>query len=298
MTRLLGRKWWLLVLAIAAATFVTGRLGLLLSLPPGYATAVFPTAGIALACLLLYGDRVWAGIWLGAFCVYLSLLVDLGESGPLKLTAIAAAIATGSSVQAVSGAWLVRRFVGFPHPLDTERAVVTFLGLGGALSCGIGATVGASTLWLAGLVPGPSFFEPWCTFWVGDTIGVLIFAPLVLIAIGVPRQIWKPRRLSVGVPVAVLCIAVVLLFLRASAWEQARLKLAFAQQAQHLANALVRSIDSHIDVLRAIEGLFAASHRVDREEFGAFAEAVMARHPGFTATAWAPPRAGRRPRGL
>jgi hypothetical protein len=136
--------------------------------------------------------------------------------------------------------------------------------------------------------PGPSFFESWCTFWVGDTIGVLIFAPLVLIAIAVPREIWKPRRWSVGVPVAVLCIAGVLLFLRANAWEQARLKLAFAQQAQHLANALVRSIDAHIDVLRAIEGLFAASHRVDRQEFGAFAEAVMARHPGFKALEWAP----------
>ncbi|MGH8571420.1 MAG: CHASE domain-containing protein, partial [Gammaproteobacteria bacterium] len=292
MARPRGRKWWLLVLAIAAAGFVTGRLGLLLALPPGYATAVFPPAGIALACLLVYGDRVWAGIWLGSFCVYLSLLidlgVDLGESGPLRLTTIAAAIATGSSVQAVSGAWLVRRFVGFPHPLDTERAVVTFLGLGGPLSCAIAATVGASTLWLAGLVPGPSFFESWCTFWVGDTIGVLIFTPLVLIAIGVPREIWKPRRLSVGVPVAVLCIAVVLLFMRANAWEQARLKLAFAQQAQHLANALVRSIDSHIEVLRAIEGLFAASHRVERQEFGAFAEAVMARHPGFKALEWAP----------
>ena len=292
MTRPLGRKWWLLVLAIAAANFVTGRLGLMLALPPGYATAVFPPAGIALACLLVYGDRVWPGIWLGSFCVYLSLLldlgVDLGESGPIRLLTIAAAIATGSSVQAVSGAWLVRRFVGFPHPLDTERTVLTFLGLGGPLSCGIAATVGASTLWLAGLVPGESFFESWCSFWVGDTIGVLIFAPLVLIAIGVPREIWKPRRLSVGVPVAVLCIAVVLLFLRASAWEQARLKLAFAQQAQHLANALVRSIDGHIEVLRAIEGLFAASERVERQEFGAFAEAVMARHPGFKALEWAP----------
>ncbi|MGH8563839.1 MAG: CHASE domain-containing protein [Gammaproteobacteria bacterium] len=288
----MGRKWWLLVPAIAAAYFVTGRLGLMLALPPGYATAVFPPAGIALACLLVYGDRVWSGIWLGSFCVYLSLLVDLGvdlgESGPLKLTAIAAAIATGSSVQALSGAWLVRRFVGFPHPFDTERAVATFLGLGGPLSCGIAATVGASTLWLAGLVPGPSVFESWCTWWVGDTLGVLIFAPLVLIAIGVPREIWKPRRFSVGVPVAVLCIAVVLLFLRANAWEQARLKLAFAQQAQHLANALVRSIDDQIDVLRAIEGLFAASERVERQEFGTFAEAVMAPHPGFTATAWAP----------
>jgi len=288
MARPLWRKWWVLVLAIAAANFVTGRLGLMLALPPGYATVVFPPAGIALACVLLYGDRVWTGIWLGSFCVYLSLLVDLGESGPLKLTTIAAAIATGSSVQAVSGAWLVRRFVGFPHPLDTERAVVTFLGLGGPLSCGIAATVGASILWLAGLLPGPSFFESWCTWWVGDTLGVLIFAPLLLIAIGVPREIWKPRRLSVGVPIAVLCIGVVLLFLRASAWEQARLKLAVAQQAQHLANALVRSIDGHIEVLRAIEGLFAASERVERQEFSAFAEAVMARHPGFKALEWAP----------
>ncbi|MGH8569657.1 MAG: CHASE domain-containing protein, partial [Gammaproteobacteria bacterium] len=156
------------------------------------------------------------------------------------------------------------------------------------MSCGIAATVGASTLWLAGLVPGPSFFESWCTWWVGDTLGVLIFAPLVLIAIGVPREIWRPRRWSVAVPVAVLCIAVVLLFLRANAWEQARLKLAFAQQAQRLANALVRSIDDQIDVLRAIEGLFAASERVERHEFGTFAGAVMAPHPGFTATAWAP----------
>ncbi len=86
-------------------------------------------------------------------------------------------------------------------------------------------------------------------------------------------------------PVAVLCIAVVFLFLRANTWEQARLKLAFAQQAQHLANALVRSIDDRIDVLRAIEGLFAASERVERQEFGTFAKAVMAPHPGFTATA-------------
>ncbi|MGH8568096.1 MAG: MASE1 domain-containing protein, partial [Gammaproteobacteria bacterium] len=179
MARPFGRKWWLLVLAIAAADFVTGRLGLMLALPPGHATAVFPPAGIALACLLVYGDRVWVGIWLGSFCVYLpllfDLLADLGESGALRLTAIAAAIATGSSIQALSGAWLVRRFVGFPHPFDTERAVVTFLGLGGPLCCGIAATVGASTLWLAGLVPGPSFFESWCTWWVGDTLGVLIF---------------------------------------------------------------------------------------------------------------------------
>ncbi|MGH8570309.1 MAG: CHASE domain-containing protein, partial [Gammaproteobacteria bacterium] len=34
--------------------------------------------------------------------------------------------------------------------------------------------------------------------------------------------------------------------------------------------------------------MIAASERVERQEFGTFAKAVMAPHPGFTATAWAP----------
>ena len=33
---------------IAAAYYVVGRLGLLLAIPPGYATAVWPASGIAL----------------------------------------------------------------------------------------------------------------------------------------------------------------------------------------------------------------------------------------------------------
>ncbi len=281
-------RWWLLVPAIAAINWIGGALGLMLALPPGYATFVFPPAGLSLGCLLLYGNRIWPGVWLGLFCVYLSLTLGLGLAEPIRVAAVAAALGTGVSVQALGGAWLVRRFVGFPHPLDTERAVVGFLGLAGPLSCCIGATVATTALWLAGIVPPGSVSQSWWTWWAGDTIGVLIFAPLVLIACGRPREVWRPRRLSVALPLAVLLLAVVLLFMRASAWDEARLKLAFSRQAQHLANALVRGIDSHIDVLRAVEGFFAASQLVERDEFGAFARTIMLRHPGFEALGWAP----------
>lgn len=42
---------------MAAAYWISGRLGLLLAIPPGYATAVWPPSGIALACLLIFGYR-------------------------------------------------------------------------------------------------------------------------------------------------------------------------------------------------------------------------------------------------
>ena len=51
---------------LAAAYFVAARISLVFAIPPGYATAVWPPSGIALAAALLFGRRVWPGIWIGA----------------------------------------------------------------------------------------------------------------------------------------------------------------------------------------------------------------------------------------
>src|SRR5215510_1915701 len=55
------------VLTLAAAYAVTARLGLWFAIPPGYATAIYPASGLALAGVLIGGARVWVGIWLGSF---------------------------------------------------------------------------------------------------------------------------------------------------------------------------------------------------------------------------------------
>jgi integral membrane sensor domain MASE1 len=51
---------------VALAYFAAARMSLVLAIPPGYATAVWPPSGIALAAALLLGNRVWPGIWIGA----------------------------------------------------------------------------------------------------------------------------------------------------------------------------------------------------------------------------------------
>src|SRR6478672_6990567 len=54
---------------LAAVYVLTGSLGLQLATLHQSATLVWPPSGIALASLLVWGKRVWPGIFAGAFLV-------------------------------------------------------------------------------------------------------------------------------------------------------------------------------------------------------------------------------------
>src|SRR5216110_3685584 len=81
--------------------FIAGKLGLMLASLHASASPVWPAAGIALAALLVLGYRVWPAIFVGAF------LVNLTTAGNV---ATSFAIATGNTLEALAGAWLVNRF--------------------------------------------------------------------------------------------------------------------------------------------------------------------------------------------
>ncbi|MET0533297.1 MAG: MASE1 domain-containing protein, partial [Steroidobacter sp.] len=63
-----GSSSWLGKAALLAALYVlTGKVGLLFALPPGYATVIWPPSGIALGMLIVYGWRLWPGVLIGSF---------------------------------------------------------------------------------------------------------------------------------------------------------------------------------------------------------------------------------------
>ena len=43
------------ILVVSALYFISGRLGLFLAVPPGYATVIWPPSGIALGALFIGG---------------------------------------------------------------------------------------------------------------------------------------------------------------------------------------------------------------------------------------------------
>ncbi|NIP85697.1 MAG: GHKL domain-containing protein [Planctomycetales bacterium] len=263
---------------MAATIFVTGRVALLIAITPGDATPIFPPAGIALAGLLLYGNPLAPGVFLGSLLINLSLGLSYSALG----------IAAGSTAQALLGAWLIRRFVGFPNPLTQESSAQMFLILGGPVACLLAATVGTASLeWSGQLDPAERVFN-WLNWWVGDSLGVLIFTPLILLLLAKPRSAWRPRILSLSGPLLLICAAAVGVFVYASYREQRNLETEFQRQIVTRVETVKRQLDSYLNVLRSIGSLYASSQEVERDEFQSFVRGALQQYPKIQALEWAP----------
>ena len=151
------------VALVAVLYFAAGKLGLLLAIPPGYATAVWPASGIALAAVLLLGYRVWPGILLGSFLINFRLPPEASSITMLGAFALPLSIGLGASLQALLSGMLIRRVLGDPITLVTAREIIRFMLLGGPLGCLVGATWGVSSLLIARAVNPSSVPFSWFT---------------------------------------------------------------------------------------------------------------------------------------
>ena len=273
------------LVALAAAYYVAGTLGLLLAIPPGYATAVWPASGIALAGTLLFGYRVWPGILLGSFLINLRVSLDTTSSASiLNTTALAASIGMGASLQAIVGAFLIRRFTRYPTAFVRARDIIKFLLLGGPVSCLVNATWGVTSLLLSGAIQPVDYLFHWWTWWVGDAIGVITFTPLILIWAAKPAVLSQGRQVSL--PLCLAFTLVVIFFIYTNAWEQDRIKLEFNRRTDQLAQQLQENLDNYIDVLYSVENLYASSVPINRQQFKTFVSRWFSRHPGIRAVSW------------
>ncbi len=278
-----------LVLLLAAAYLVAGRLALLLAIPPGFASSVWPAAGVALVALLLAGRRLWPGVMLGSFLVNLPSSFSGAEAETLtRAAAVAAAIGTGAALQALAGEWIVRRLAHFPNTLSQGRDIARFMIWGGPVSCLVSSSTGVATLYFAGVISAQDVSFHWWTWWVGDSIGVLVVAPLVLAFTTPADRFWRERRRAVPVPLLLTAAAVVVLFVFARDRERSRVELELGQRALSLAHAFEKHVHRSLDDLMSVEGLFASSDRVGRDQFAAFTRRILRRNPGFQALSWNP----------
>ncbi|SEL31832.1 Signal transduction histidine kinase [Atopomonas hussainii] len=275
-------------LCLALAYVLAGRLGLLLAVPPGFVTPIFPALGIAVGAVILWGYPMLWGVLLGSTVLNLSLgissLTELSWAG----LPVALGIALGSTAQCLLAAWAIRRWLGADNPLQDERSIFLWLLLAGPLACLISALVGPSVLWLAEIISTEKWlFSAW-TWWLGDSLGVMLVAPVMLMLFGKPAPLWRPRLLSVALPLLVSCAIMVFIFLRASAVQQERVQLEFEQQAKLLFNALESRLNRYGTVLHSIERFFTASTFVSAQDFSQFTEEMNDGYPGLIALTWNP----------
>jgi len=168
---LAGPAYWLAIPLVAVAYAVAASVSLALAIPPGYASAVWPPAGIALAAWLAFGSRIWPAILMGA------ALANLGVSG--TPAAVALAIGAGNTAEAALAGLLVARFIGIRHRFESPATVWRFAAIA-LVAPTLAATNGVLTLALVGQVPWGDFGTHWTTWWLGDATGIVIVTPLLL----------------------------------------------------------------------------------------------------------------------
>jgi PAS domain S-box-containing protein len=247
------------------AYFVVGLAALQLAIPPGYASPMFPSAGIALASVLVFGWRMAPAAALGSFAVNFTLAA---ERGTVSLTAIALPllVGLGAGLQAWAGAWLVKRYQKPQLTLSEPRDIALFYALGGFAACTVSPTIAHIGLLATGTVPLHAVPLSWLVWWSGDALGVLIAAPVVLTLIGQPRAEWASRRLTVGLTLTVTALLTSLAIAHLLQLGQQRQRSAFERDASSAAARLVAQLQQPLNALEALRGVFLASDDVTREE--------------------------------
>ena len=132
----------------------------------------WPAAGASLALLLLLPGRRWG--WVIGGVAIAEFAGDLIHGYPLGAAAL---WTVGNCVEPLVGASLIRRYSSVGGSLTPLRALVGFLAYGVVAGTLAGATIGSlGTI----IYVGSPAAQVWPKYIVGDALGVLVVAPVLL----------------------------------------------------------------------------------------------------------------------
>ena len=175
---------YLLKISLLAIIYhLAARLGLSMAYVQANTSPVWPPTGISIAALLLFGTNLWPGISLGV------LLGSLLTGAPLNL---ALGMMLGNTLEAWAIAYVLKNLADFQPAINRVQDVIRLLSAS-FFGTMISASIGALTLMFTGLGSWEFFGTIWLTWWIGDLLGALVVAPVLLVWFSLAHAI-KSRR--------------------------------------------------------------------------------------------------------
>ena len=283
------------VALLAGIYWLTGKLGQLVAVPPGYATVIWPPSGIMLAVLLMYGRGLWPGVYLGSFLLNLSNGdLALGDMLGSQALLLATCISVGQAVQVLLAYELISRRFGRPIRLASYQDVLRLLAVAGPITCLVSPTVGVASLYAFDKLGTDAMLSNWLTWWAGDVFGVVIFMPLLLLLpAGAHAITWRNRAVR-GVHAIALTLLMIPLAITFYAWRylsetaHRQSQVHFESLANESEQALKTRLAGYASAARGGAGVFQSSEFVSRAEWRTFTETLRLRddYPGLQGLGW------------
>lgn len=271
------------VVLLVVTYIALGAASLLLAVAPGYASPVFPSAGLALACVLRLGHSALPGVWLGSALLNLFHTWLSGKPDATAL-AVASLIGTGAMLQAWVGSRLVKRGLGSAwQDLEGERDTLRFLISGGLVATLISASLSVIGLCALGVIEWSEFLFAWWNWYVGDSVGVIVFAPLVLCFLDSPDGRWRERRRRIVVPMLLTLGLVALAFYGVAQSERQAQQAQLQTDGQAIAKRIADRLVTHREVLASLRNFTEATPDFSFQQFELFTRITLQGHPDIFA---------------
>jgi len=279
-------RYTLGVTLLAGLYYLTGKLGLALATPPGFATVIWPAAGIALGIVLIWGMKYLPGVFIGSLLVNLDKALHQAEPASLSVAVtIGVGIGCGAVLQAAAEVYLCRLAGVAKRRFDNDKIIASFY-VSTAISCCVAPLIGVTVLYLAGAVQPEQILVNITVWLTGDVLGAWIFAPVAIFIFAPASFASNQRRLAVVGPL--MTAFVVFVVVQASAGKEAhrRQQLKFEQEAATIASRFRERVNGYLDILASIESYFNSIDEVTYAQYKSFTEILTTRYPGIQALSW------------
>ncbi len=177
---------------IAAAYWVSVRVGLLFVAQPEGIASVWPASGLALAMLLLQPKNQWSRI-----LAVLFIINAAGNWSSGNTLAVSLGFALANILEPLLSAWGITYFCRSKISFTKIREVITLFA---AVICvnGFTALLGAA---IPAMAFGAPFIKTWQLWWAADGLGMILLTPFIVTIFNRPseNQPASPRMIPEGI---------------------------------------------------------------------------------------------------
>jgi len=279
-------KNYVRILSLAAIYYLVSKLYIITFSAVHVNILIWPHVGIALAYIIIYGFRMWPGIFLGAFLTYYDLMTHSFQSESVVVLAIIMVL--GPVLQAMITGLLLKTFIKQPMGLTTLKEVIKFFLIAGLFGSIIVPIFLIVQFPIFGYAYGSLLWSKFFEFWVSSAMGNFLVVPLVLIVIGQPTDVWRSRRFSLAIPVVLMVVVLTSLYVYLVEIDRDKMKLEFRQKTSQVATTIEYVKNQYFEALYSLKSLYYSSDSINREDFGTFAKEALLRLDGIQAFQWVP----------
>ncbi|HKO78019.1 MAG TPA: MASE1 domain-containing protein [Flavobacterium sp.] len=171
------------VLLAAIFYIILVKISFLITIDPGTVSPIYLAAGFAFASVLILGRKALIGIFIGSLYSNIFHNTDIADLDKINFSAlipIGILISIGTVIASITATIIVTRLCKKEHPLSNGQNILALLIIGPISYSTITSLIGVISLTLNGSISTEQFWYTYKTWWLGDSIGIILVTPFML----------------------------------------------------------------------------------------------------------------------